>query len=104
MIEQFYPRKAVVISFRVLPSAVPELLITAQLSVYYAKFETEDQLIRGGLIRLLYGDARLKMDVTSFPVSEEDLKEQKSLREGFQELGVGKRRLAVSVSRATEGA
>lgn len=66
----------------------------------HAKFETEDHLIRGGLIRLLYGDARLKMDVTSFPVSEEDLQEQKTLREGLQKLIDGKRRLEVSVSKA----
>jgi hypothetical protein len=32
------------------------------------KLETEYQLIRGGLIRLLYGDASLKMDIQSLPM------------------------------------
>ena len=49
-------------------------------------------------MRLLYGDAHLKMDVTSFPVSEEALKEQKALRQGLRELMDGKRKLGVSVS------
>ncbi|MFA4915514.1 MAG: DUF6680 family protein [Syntrophales bacterium] len=68
----------------------------------HAQFETEERLIRGGLVRLLYGDAHLKMDVTSFPVSEEALKEQKDLREGFKELIDGKRKLEVSVSKAAK--
>ena len=68
----------------------------------HSQFETEERLIRGGIVRLLYGDAHLKMDVTSFPVSEEDIKAQKSLREGFQELIDGKRKLAVSVSKAAK--
>ena len=64
----------------------------------HAQLESENLLIRRGLVRLLYGDAHLKMDVTSFPVSEESLKEQKALREGLQELMDGKRKLGVSVS------
>jgi hypothetical protein len=63
----------------------------------HAQFETEDRLIRGGSVRL-YGDAHLKMDVTSFPVSEEASKEQKALREGLLELIGGKRKLGVSIS------
>lgn len=68
----------------------------------HAKSATEDELIRGGLIKLLYGKANLKMDVTSFPVSEDALKEQKTLREGFLELIDGKRKLGVSVTKAIE--
>lgn len=68
----------------------------------HAQFETEDRLIRSGLVRLLYGDASLKMDVTSFPVSEEASKEEKTLRDGFKELLDGKRKLEVSVSEAAK--
>jgi hypothetical protein len=66
----------------------------------HAQFETEEQLIRNGLVRLLHGHSCLKMDVVSFPVSEEAIKEQKALREGFKELIDGKRKLEVSISKA----
>ena len=68
----------------------------------HAQFETEEQLIRNGLVRLLHGQSHLKMDVTSFPVSEEAVKEQKALREGFKELIDGKRKLEVSVTKAPQ--
>jgi Family of unknown function (DUF6680) len=64
----------------------------------HAQIENENWLIRQGLIRLLYGDANLKMDVASFPVSEQVVLEQKALREGLQELLDGKRKLGVSIS------
>jgi hypothetical protein len=64
----------------------------------HAQLESENLLMRRGLLRLLYGDAHLKMDVTSFPISGESLKEQTALREGLQELIDGKRKLGVSVS------
>lgn len=68
----------------------------------HAQIEDENWLIRRGLIRLLYGDANLKMDVTSFPVSQEDVLKQKALREGLQELVDGKRKLGVSVDNTNE--
>lgn len=68
----------------------------------HAQFETEERLIRSGIVRLLYGDEHLKMDVTSFPASEEAIKEQKSLRKGFQDLIDGKRKLPVSISQETK--
>ena len=50
----------------------------------HAQLEHENWLIRQGALRILYGDAHLKMDVTSFPVSEQIITEQKHLREGLQ--------------------
>jgi hypothetical protein len=64
----------------------------------HAQLENENLLIRRGLVRLLYGDTHLKMDVTSLPVSEDDLNEQKALREKLQELMDGKRKLGVILS------
>jgi hypothetical protein len=63
----------------------------------HAQTEDEHLLIRRGLIRLLYGDSQLKMDVTSFPISEDEVKEQKELRQGIKELIDGERELPVSV-------
>jgi len=64
----------------------------------HAQLESENLLMRRGLLRLLYGDAHLKMDVTSLPISEESLKEQAAIREGLQQLIDGKRKLGVSIS------
>ena len=65
----------------------------------HGRFEDENVLIRRGLLRLLYGDAELKMKVTSFPVSDEAIAEQKALRDAIQQLLDGKRPLPVSVSK-----
>lgn len=64
-----------------------------------AHAQTEDELllIRRGLIRLLYGDSELKMDVTSFPIGEEEAKEQKEIRQGIKELIEGKRELPINI-------
>lgn len=64
----------------------------------HGRLEDENMLIRRGLLRLLYGDAALKMSVTSLPISEEALAEQKALRDALQELLDGKRALPVAVS------
>ena len=64
----------------------------------HGRLEDENMLLRRGLLRLLYGDAELKMKVTSFPVSEQSLAEQKALRDALQELLDGKRALPVAVS------
>lgn len=64
----------------------------------HGRLEDEQSLIRGGLVRLLYGDAALKMDVTNFPVSQKVLDEQEALRIGLQDLLDGKRDLSVAVS------
>ncbi len=42
----------------------------------HAQIENENFLIRRGVIRLLYGEANLQMDVKSFPYSEDAIKEQ----------------------------
>lgn len=68
----------------------------------HAQFDNENWLIRRGLVRLLYGEGHLKMDVASFPVSEEAVREQKALRDGFQELLDGRRKLGVSLSNSEE--
>ena len=64
----------------------------------HGKIEDENTSIRIGLLDLLAGKRALKMDVTSFPVSEQEVQEQKALRDGFQELLDGKRVLQVAVS------
>lgn len=69
----------------------------------HGRIEEENLLIRRGLLRLLYGDADLKMKVTSFPVSNEALAEQKALRDAIQQLLDGKRSLPVAVSKKSDG-
>ena len=68
----------------------------------HAQAEDENQLIRSGLIGLLYGDTQLKMDVTSFPISEDEVKEQKELRQGIKEFIEGKRELPVSIKSSSD--
>ena len=63
----------------------------------HAQFEDENTLIRRGLVRLLYGDSSLSMDVTSFPVSEEEISQQKAIRESIQNLLDGKLDLSVKI-------
>jgi hypothetical protein len=60
--------------------------------------EDENMLIRRGLLQLLYGNSALKMNVTSFPISEQALAEQKLLRDALQLLLDGKRALPVAIS------
>jgi len=55
-------------------------------------------LLRRGLIRLLYGDSTLKMDVESFPFSEEDAEEQKDIRRALKAILNGENEFPVSVS------
>jgi len=61
--------------------------------------ESELRLIRQGLVRLLYGNSDLKMNITSYPASSETSTEQKALREAIQELLDGKRALPIEVSK-----
>jgi hypothetical protein len=68
----------------------------------HAKSDAEEQLIRMGLVKLLYGDGRLKMDITSLPLSQDAIKEQKELRDAIMELIEGKRRINVAVSNTTD--
>ena len=64
----------------------------------HGRLEDENMLIRRGLLNLLYGDTALKMNVTSFPISQQALDEQKVLRDALQELLDGKRALPVDVT------
>lgn len=63
--------------------------------VAHGQVENEQQLIRRGLLRLLYGDAALKMDVESFPIGEEEAAEQKAIRRGIKELLDGNKEFPV---------
>jgi len=63
----------------------------------HADIENENILIRRGLIRLLYGDANLKMDVQSFPVDQDVFEKQKAFVEGFIELLSSKSTLPVTI-------
>lgn len=63
----------------------------------HAQIEDENILIRRGLIRLLYGDANVKMDIQSFPVDKEALENQKEFVERFIQLLSSKTSLPVSV-------
>jgi hypothetical protein len=64
----------------------------------HGRLEDENMLIRRGLLNLLYGDTAVKMSVTSFPISEQAVAEQKALRDALQELLDGKRALPVAIS------
>lgn len=68
----------------------------------HSQIETELRLLRQGLLRLIYGDASLKMDVTSFPVSEKSATEQEQLRNHLIELLEGNRSLKVTTSLQAE--
>jgi len=61
----------------------------------HARLEHQNNMIRVGLLGLLYGKGDLKMDVVGFPSDNEAVKEQKGLRDGFLELLDGKRELPV---------
>lgn len=63
----------------------------------HADIENEHILIRKGLIRLLYGDANLKMDVQSFPVDPDLFEKQKAFVEGFIDLLSSNSTLPVTV-------
>ncbi|PCJ58904.1 MAG: hypothetical protein COA65_06945 [Rhodospirillaceae bacterium] len=67
--------------------------------VAQGRLEDENTRIRRGLLDLLYGKTELKMNVTSFPVSEQALAEQEAIRVVLQQLLDGKRALPVSVSK-----
>jgi hypothetical protein len=49
----------------------------------HGRLEDENAHVRRGLIRVLYGDSALKMDVESFPVSEVEVKEQEEIRKSL---------------------
>lgn len=65
----------------------------------HGRLEDENMLIRRGLLNILYGDAALKMDIESFPVSEAEAAEQKALRDALVRLAVGERALQVKVAK-----
>ena len=61
----------------------------------HGQIENENMLVRRGLIRVLYGDSGLKMDVTSFPVSETEAAEQESIRKALLNVLTGKQSINV---------
>lgn len=70
----------------------------------HSQIENENILLRRGLIRLLYGDSSVKMDVTSFPVTKEAAAEQQVIRDHLIELLRGQRSLNVTTSANTPDA
>ncbi|MDZ7752875.1 MAG: DUF6680 family protein [Gammaproteobacteria bacterium] len=62
--------------------------------------ETENQLLRRGLLQLLYGNSALKMDVERFPYDEEATEEQRKLNRLMAEVIDGQRKFSVDVSDA----
>ncbi len=68
----------------------------------HSQIENENTLLRQGLLRLIYGDWHLKMDVTSLPVAEQSEAEQQLLRQHLIELLKGNRSLNVSTSLQAE--
>lgn len=70
----------------------------------HSQLENENILIRGGLIRLLYGEKTLKMDLNSVPVSEKEANEQAAVRKALIEVLEGRQpiRFDASVPGKTE--
>jgi len=61
----------------------------------HSQIENENFLLRRGLIRLLYGDTALKMDLESLPIGDEEAAEQQAIRRAMLELLNGERALTV---------
>lgn len=61
----------------------------------HGQIENEQILIRRGLIRLLYGDANLKMDIQSFPVTEDEALQQKHIREALLNVLKGENSISI---------
>lgn len=66
----------------------------------HGDIDLENRLIRRGLVRLLFGDSALKMNVTGLPVDTDVLREQKELRDFLLQLLDGKREFPVRISRS----
>lgn len=64
----------------------------------HGRLENENALIRRGLIRVLYGEAALKMDIESFPVSEAETNEQGTIRKALIDVLQGSQPLHVKSS------
>lgn len=64
----------------------------------HSLIENEQILLRRGLLRLIYGDGTLKMDIKSFSVSEQSATEQQQLRQRLIELLNGERSLSINTS------
>ena len=63
----------------------------------HGDIETDQDIIRRGLARLLSGQVALPMDVKSFPTNEAAAKEQDELRKGLLKLLDGQTALAVQI-------
>lgn len=69
----------------------------------HSQIENEEMLLRRGLIRLLYGDAALNMNVTGIPIEEQSANEQQQLRRQLIDLLEGKRSLNITNLTQKEG-
>lgn len=59
-------------------------------------------LVRRGLIRVLYGDTALKMDVASFPVTEQEALEQQAIRKALLDVLHGDQTIGVRISKMAQ--
>lgn len=69
----------------------------------HGRIDHENSLIRSGLVRLLYGDGALKLDVKSLPSSsDEDRAASVALRDALTQLLTGNGALPVNVNRVLQ--
>ncbi|MBL6957301.1 MAG: hypothetical protein ISR54_10905 [Chlorobium phaeobacteroides] len=61
----------------------------------HGQLENENMLIRRGLLRLLYGDSALKMDLESIPVSQDEASEQKAIRKALLNVLIGEKAISI---------
>ncbi|MHB9072342.1 MAG: DUF6680 family protein [Desulfobaccales bacterium] len=63
----------------------------------HSDFETENTLIRRGLLEIISGRSALPMDVRNFPVSQEEVSAQRELRDELMEYLRGKRPIPIKI-------
>ena len=74
--------------------------------IYYPEahglIEDQMSLIRNGIIKVLYGETKLLMNVTDFPSDQEAIEKLKYLHSGLTDLVDGKRPLPVEIIKSVE--
>lgn len=77
-------------------------VVHVKKGIYYpeahGKLEDQNALLREGILRLLYGDTALKMDVTNLPVHSEALEHQLKVHGAITDLLEGNRKLKVEIA------
>ncbi|MDO9518950.1 MAG: hypothetical protein Q7L19_01900 [Pseudohongiella sp.] len=62
----------------------------------HGQIENEHILIRRGLIRLLYGEANLKMDIESVPIPDVEARQQQEVREALLKVLGGENAITIT--------